>query len=99
MYPLGIDWGNNEEKPSLKDLVNKISSGVGNLARKKPGQDSASQGTEPTIDLGSAAAKESPQADAHGDELEPLAAKVLGDGRIRHLPYSTSTISFLSAIA
>ncbi|HGQ7344318.1 TPA: hypothetical protein ACL1TL_006464, partial [Pseudomonas aeruginosa] len=63
---------NNEEKPSLKDLVNKISSGVGNLARKKPGQDSASQGTEPTIDLGSAAAKESPQADAHGDELEPL---------------------------
>ncbi|MDF5940515.1 hypothetical protein P4198_01295 [Pseudomonas aeruginosa] len=48
---------NNEEKPSLKDLVNKISSGVGNLARKKPGQDSASQGTEPTIDLGSAAAK------------------------------------------
>lgn len=63
---------NNEEKPSLKDLVSKISSGVGNLARKKPGQDSASQGTEPTIDLGSAAAKESPQADAPDDELEPL---------------------------
>lgn len=63
---------NNEEKPSLKDLVNKISSGVGNLARKKPGQDSASQGTEPTIDLGSPAAKESPQADAPDDNLEPL---------------------------
>ncbi|EPL3139368.1 hypothetical protein NOX69_006166 [Pseudomonas aeruginosa] len=85
---------NNEEKPSLKDLVNKISSGVGNLARKKPGQDSASQGTEPTIDLGSAAAKESPQADAHGDELEPLEPIIAEDDDQK--PKKTNKLSQLT---
>ncbi|HBP6161251.1 TPA: hypothetical protein L6A15_15605 [Pseudomonas aeruginosa] len=85
---------NNEEKPSLKDLVNKISSGVGNLARKKPGQDSASQSTEPTIDLGSAAAKESPQADAHGDELEPLEPIIAEDDDQK--PKKTNKLSQLT---
>ena len=43
-----------EDKPSLTDLVGKITAGVGNLGRKKQGQDAADRTAEPTIELGGA---------------------------------------------
>ncbi|WP_017520032.1 hypothetical protein ACQCLI_32355 (plasmid) [Pseudomonas nitroreducens] len=60
-----------EDKPSLTDLVGKITAGVGNLGRKKQGQDAADRTAEPTIELGGADDELPPRSDGLDDIDEP----------------------------
>lgn len=88
----------NQEKPSLKDLVNKISSGVGSIGKKKPTDEATEPVREPTIELGSVIdadnERATPAADQHPEPLEPLEPLVAsGDGPT---PKKTSKLANLT---
>ncbi|WP_370601945.1 hypothetical protein [Pseudomonas nitroreducens] len=61
-----------EDKPSLTDLVGKISAGVGNLGRKKQGQDAGDRTAEPTIELGGVDDEVPPRPDGLDDIDDPI---------------------------